>query len=106
MRLSRWGCAAVLAVVSASATAPAAIPATAQTKTTMRVAFTSDIDSLNPFRATTQVATQIGRLMYEFLTVNGAKDFLAGTGVGGALGDLERQPDLDIPTPQEHALVG
>jgi peptide/nickel transport system substrate-binding protein len=46
----------------------------AQPTKTLRLAVTSDIDSLNPFQATLLVSTQIGRLMYEFLTVNSAKD--------------------------------
>lgn len=39
---------------------------------TMRVAHTQEIDTLNPFTAVFLVSTQIGRLMYEFLTVNNA----------------------------------
>jgi peptide/nickel transport system substrate-binding protein len=78
VRLRRWAIGAVMAV-SALVTAPLAVPASApaahaQGSTTLRVAFTSDIDSLNPFQSTLLVGTQLGRLMYEFLTVNGAKD--------------------------------
>jgi peptide/nickel transport system substrate-binding protein len=75
VRSRRWGVGVLLAV-SALVTAPLVTPAPAgaQQGTTLRVAFTSDIDTLNPFQATLLVSTQIGRLMYEFLTVNGAKD--------------------------------
>jgi peptide/nickel transport system substrate-binding protein len=41
---------------------------------TLRVALTQDIDSVNPFLATLQSSTEIGRLMYEFLTTYDAKD--------------------------------
>lgn len=78
VRLRRWGTGVVLAV-AALATAPfAALTGTpaahAQEPKTLRVAYTSDIDTLNPFQATLLVSTQIGRNMYEFLTINGAKD--------------------------------
>ncbi|HEU5474681.1 MAG TPA: ABC transporter substrate-binding protein [Actinophytocola sp.] len=78
MRLRRWGIGVVLAV-SALVTTPFAAPlgtpaAHAQEPVTLRVAYTSDIDTLNPFQATLLVSTQLGRNMYEFLTINGAKD--------------------------------
>ncbi len=44
---------------------PAAPPST------MRVAISQDIDSLNPFMAVRLSSTQIGRLMYEYLTQAG-----------------------------------
>ena len=40
-------------------------------KSTMRVAISQDIDSLNPFLAVRLSSTQIGRLMYEYLTQAG-----------------------------------
>jgi peptide/nickel transport system substrate-binding protein len=64
---------AASALVMTPFAAPAAA-AVAQPTKTMRLAVTSDIDTLNPFQATLLVSTQIGRLMYEFLTVNSAKD--------------------------------
>ncbi|HET9140210.1 ABC transporter substrate-binding protein [Actinophytocola sp.] len=78
MPLRRWATGVVL-VVSALVTAPFAAPsgtpeAHAQEPVTLRVAYTSDIDTLNPFQATLLVSTQLGRNMYEFLTINGSKD--------------------------------
>lgn len=62
--------AAVLAggmLVGAGGVAPAQQPA----GTTLRVAITQDIDSLNPFVAVYLSSTQVGRLMYEYLTQAG-----------------------------------
>lgn len=47
--------------------------AQAQGEITMRVSHTQEIDTLNPFTAVFLVSTQLGRLMYEFLTVNSAE---------------------------------
>jgi peptide/nickel transport system substrate-binding protein len=47
----------------------------------LRLAFTTDIDSLNPFQATLLASTQVGRMMYEFLTVSSAKDSSPEPGV-------------------------
>jgi peptide/nickel transport system substrate-binding protein len=76
VRKRQWGLgvvAAILALVTAPLTSPVA-HANAQSEKTLRVAFTTDIDSLNPFQATLLASTQIGRLMYEYLTVASAKD--------------------------------
>jgi peptide/nickel transport system substrate-binding protein len=48
--------------------------AQAQQEKTLRVAVTQEIDTMNPFQATFLVSTQILRLMYENLTMNGAED--------------------------------
>jgi peptide/nickel transport system substrate-binding protein len=69
---------ATLAAV-ALATGVAALPAVgagaqAQEETILRVAFTQDIDSLNPFQAVFLSSTQMNRLMYEYLTTNAAED--------------------------------
>jgi peptide/nickel transport system substrate-binding protein len=78
VRIRRWGVgivAGVSALVVAPLATPASVPAAqAQGSKTLRVAYTTDIDSLNPFQSTLLVGTQLGRLMYEFLTVNSAKD--------------------------------
>lgn len=61
--------AAVLAVTGPAALAPTTTtPAAADTNTTLTVGITEDIDSLNPFLSETVVGTDIGRLMYDFLT--------------------------------------
>lgn len=76
MRRRRWATAIVVAV-SALVTAPMAAPGTAaqaQAPTTLRLAITQEIDTLNPFQAVFLSSTQINRLMYEYLTVNSAKD--------------------------------
>lgn len=73
VRVRRWGGAVVLAVCTL-VTAPLAVPAQAQGETTLRVAYTTDIDTLNPFQSVLLVGTQVGRLTYEFLTMHGAKD--------------------------------
>ncbi|HVX46506.1 MAG TPA: ABC transporter substrate-binding protein, partial [Mycobacteriales bacterium] len=41
---------------------------------TLTIALTQEIDSLNPFQAYFSSSTQIGRLMYDFLTAYDAKD--------------------------------
>jgi peptide/nickel transport system substrate-binding protein len=83
VRPRRWGLVAVLAIL-ALVTAPLSTQAEArraqQTKT-LRLAYTTDIDSMNPFQATLLVSTQIGRLMYEFLTASSAKDSSPEPGV-------------------------
>lgn len=68
--------AAALAVSGPLALTPtAAVPAAhAATSTTLTVALTQDIDSLNPFLSETVAGTDIGRLMYEFLTTYSPKD--------------------------------
>lgn len=82
VRPRRWGLIAVLAIL-ALVTAPLSVQASTvrQPTKTLRVAYTTDIDSLNPFKATLLVSTQIGRLMYEYLTVASAKDSSPEPGV-------------------------
>jgi peptide/nickel transport system substrate-binding protein len=65
-------CVATAALVAGSALPPATAHAQ-DTGTTMRVSHTQEIDTLNPFTAVFLVSTQIGRLMYEYLTVNSAE---------------------------------
>ncbi len=68
----------VTAVVAAGVLAgiPLAAPAQAQQAATpkvLRVALTTGIDHLNPFTATLAASTQVGRFVYEFLTVPSAE---------------------------------
>ncbi len=69
--------------MSALVTAPLTTPVAhaQQPEKTLRLAFTTDIDSLNPFQATLLASTQVGRMMYEFLTVSNAKDSSPEPGV-------------------------
>lgn len=63
-------------VIAALVAGPGLVPVSAQaqdTGSTMRVAHTQEIDTLNPFTAVFLISTQIGRLMYEYLTVNSAE---------------------------------
>jgi peptide/nickel transport system substrate-binding protein len=68
-----------LAACAASAAlivGPGLMPVTAQAQDTgvlMRVSHTQEIDTLNPFTAVFLISTQVGRLMYEYLTVNSAE---------------------------------
>jgi peptide/nickel transport system substrate-binding protein len=82
VHMRRWGLGAVLVLLTL-VTAPLTTPVAtaAQTETTLRLAFTTDIDSLNPFQATLLASTQVGRLMYEYLTVSNAKDSSPEPGV-------------------------
>jgi len=72
MLLRRFGLlvlAGVLALAGSAALAPElAAPAHADTQTVLRVGLTEDIDSLNPFIAVFNSSSNIGRMMYEFLT--------------------------------------
>ncbi|MGI5130626.1 ABC transporter substrate-binding protein [Pseudonocardia sp. CA-107938] len=73
-RTFRRATAAVLAVLAATAallvgTAPA--HAQQPAPSTLRIAISQDIDSLNPFIAVRLSSTQVGRLMYEYLTTIG-----------------------------------
>ncbi|GAA4019898.1 ABC transporter substrate-binding protein [Allokutzneria multivorans] len=58
--------------------APVAVPAHAQQQQqpgpVLRVGLLQNIDSLNPFLAVFQSSTELGRLMYDFLNANAAKD--------------------------------
>lgn len=71
-RLGRVG-----AVVAAAALAaiPLALPAQAQAQQgkVLRVALTTGIDHLNPFTASLAASTQVGRFIYEFLTIPSAE---------------------------------
>ncbi|MFB9906953.1 ABC transporter substrate-binding protein [Allokutzneria oryzae] len=54
-----------------------AVPAQAQEQqpgAVLRVGLLQNIDSLNPFLAVLQSSTELGRLMYDFLNTNAAKD--------------------------------
>lgn len=76
MRSSKLVLGAVVAAAALATTAggPGPLPAAAQSDgVTMRVSHTQEIDTLNPFTAVFLVSTQIGRLMYEYLTVNSAQ---------------------------------
>jgi peptide/nickel transport system substrate-binding protein len=66
----------VVLAVSALVTAPmTGVPAaSAQEPTVLRVAFTTDIDSMNPFQAVLLVSTQLNRMNYEYLTQRSAQD--------------------------------
>ncbi|ACU37360.1 ABC transporter substrate-binding protein [Actinosynnema mirum] len=66
-------------IVAASAAAglsvlPFGVPAQAQNEVVLRVAITQQVDSLNPFLATFQASTEVGRLMYDFLTAYDQRD--------------------------------
>ena len=49
-------------------------PATAQAPVILKVAIVQQIDSMNPFLAVFQSSTEIGRLMYDYLTAYAAAD--------------------------------
>jgi peptide/nickel transport system substrate-binding protein len=53
---------------------PLPVRAEAQQPTVLRVALTYDVDNLNPFLSITQAGTEIGRLMYDFLTAYDTED--------------------------------
>ncbi len=68
-------------LVSALVTVPMSVPAgaatgaaEAQDDTTLRVAVTQEIDTMNPFQAVFLVSTQALRMNYEYLTMSGAAD--------------------------------
>ena len=69
-RIGLLAIAGVLAVAGSAALAPAisAPQAHADTPTVLKVGMTEDIDTLNPFTAVLASSTNIGRMMYEFLT--------------------------------------
>ncbi len=69
-RIGLLAVAGVLALAGSAALAPvlAAPAAHADTPTVLKVGLTQDIDTLNPFTAVFASSTNIGRLMYEFLT--------------------------------------
>lgn len=69
-RLARVLIALLLAVIPAGVGAP---PASAAPPSTLRIALTQDIDSLNPFLAIFASSNDLMRSMYEFLTLPDAK---------------------------------
>lgn len=75
----------VTAVVAAGVLAgiPLAAPAQAQAPApkVLRVALTTGIDHLNPFTAVLSASTQVGRFIYEFLTVPSAEKAEASPGL-------------------------
>jgi peptide/nickel transport system substrate-binding protein len=82
VRLRRWGLGAVLVLLTLVTAPLSSQTASAQqSEKTLRLAVTTDIDSLNPFQATLLASTQVGRLMYEYLTVSNAKDSSPEPGV-------------------------
>lgn len=64
----------LVAVLGVAALVGIPLPAQGQQPTVLRVAITYDVDTLNPFMSITQAGTEIGRLMYDFLTTYDAKD--------------------------------
>jgi len=66
----------LILTVVALGLAPAAFTSVAHAAapTALRVGLTQDIDSLNPFLAETAASTDIGRVMYEFLTTYDPRD--------------------------------
>ncbi|HEY4024426.1 MAG TPA: ABC transporter substrate-binding protein [Pseudonocardiaceae bacterium] len=69
-RIGLLAIAGVLALAGSAALAPAlsAPQAHADTSTALKVGMTEDVDTLNPFTAVFASSTNIGRMMYEFLT--------------------------------------
>jgi peptide/nickel transport system substrate-binding protein len=68
----------------------AAPPATAQAPVILKVAIVQQIDSMNPFLAVFQSSTEIGRLMYDYLTAYTAAD---QTVTDGLASRWETSPD-------------
>jgi peptide/nickel transport system substrate-binding protein len=64
----------VFAVLGAAGLLAVPLPVQAQQPVALKVAITYGIDNLNPFLSTTQAGTEIGRLMYDFLTAYDATD--------------------------------
>lgn len=64
----------VAALLPVAWTTATVVPANAATPTVLRVGLTQDIDTLNPFEAELASSTDIGRVMYEFLTTYAASD--------------------------------
>ncbi|WP_312878208.1 ABC transporter substrate-binding protein [Lentzea indica] len=59
----------------------AAPPATAQGPVILKVAIVQQIDSMNPFLAVFQSSTEVGRLMYDYLTAYAADDQTVTEGI-------------------------
>ena len=68
-RIGLLAIAAVLGLAGSAALAPVlATPAHAATPTVLKVGMPEDVDTMNPFLAVFASSTNIGRMMYEFLT--------------------------------------
>nr|WP_306750484.1 ABC transporter substrate-binding protein [Saccharothrix yanglingensis] len=69
MRVRRLGAMAAMAGVLVLSPIPVPVDqAQAQQGVTLRVAITQQVDSLNPFLSIFQAGTEVGRLMYDYLT--------------------------------------
>ena len=75
MRVRRLGAMAAMAGVLVLSPIPVPVDqARAQQGVTLRVAITQQVDSLNPFLSIFQAGTEVGRLMYDYLTAYDAVD--------------------------------
>ncbi|UOZ04314.1 ABC transporter substrate-binding protein [Amycolatopsis sp. WQ 127309] len=72
-RPGRFGRVAAIVAVATLGAIPLAAPAQAQQGKVLRVALTTGIDHLNPFTASLAASTQVGRFIYEFLTIPSAE---------------------------------
>jgi peptide/nickel transport system substrate-binding protein len=72
-RIGRFGRVGAVVAAATLAAIPLAVPAQAQQGKVLRVALTTGIDHLNPFTASLAASTQVGRFVYEFLTVPSAE---------------------------------
>ncbi|WP_367128175.1 ABC transporter substrate-binding protein [Saccharothrix sp. HUAS TT1] len=73
MGIRRFG-AVTAALAVALLPTPTTGAAQAQQPVTLRVAITQQVDSLNPFLSVFQAGTEVGRLMYDYLTAYDVKD--------------------------------
>ncbi|MFE2757758.1 ABC transporter substrate-binding protein, partial [Actinosynnema sp. NPDC059335] len=87
MGVRRFG--AVTAAL-ALAVVPLPVTAAAQQPVTLRVAIVQQVDSLNPFLSVFQAGTEVGRLMYDYLT---AYDVTDQRPVEGLADRWESSPD-------------
>jgi peptide/nickel transport system substrate-binding protein len=68
-RIGLLAIAAVMGLAGSAALAPAmATPAHAATPSVLKIGMPEDVDTMNPFMAVLASSTNIGRMMYEFLT--------------------------------------
>ncbi|WP_410670204.1 ABC transporter substrate-binding protein [Amycolatopsis sp. cmx-4-68] len=72
-RTGRFGRVGAVVAAATLAAIPLAVPAQAQQAKVLRVALTTGIDHLNPFTASLAASTQVGRFVYEFLTIPSAE---------------------------------
>lgn len=72
-RVGRFGRVGAVVAAATLAAIPLAVPAQAQQGKVLRVALTTGIDHLNPFTASLAASTQVGRFVYEFLTIPSAE---------------------------------